>query len=122
MEYPYLAGDASQTPPALKQPFVGDLPIATDSGVVATAAVVQYQVVALMPDETLIPFVTGTHTVNQAVITAIAGGVGKRVPYYTAGHFNHAALTWPAGTALDTLVERKQFFNGGTIKVGHVNP
>jgi len=119
--YPQLAVGEVQTPPALKQPFVGDRPISNDSAVMATAACVQYQVLALLSDGTVVPFVNGTNTPSQAVISAIGGNVGARVPYYDAGHFNHEALVWPAGLAA-TLNARKAFFNGTPIKVGHVLP
>lgn len=120
MTYPILAGDAIQTPPSAIRLFTGDLDVNTGSAVCGATALAQYQVVALLADDTLVPFVVGTHVAAQAVITLIAGTAGKRVGYYDAGHFNHAVLTWPA--ALDTFIKRKQFFTGTNIAIGHLVP
>lgn len=120
MDYPVLAGDALQTAPATKRLFTGDLNVNTDSAICGATALAQYQVVALLPDDTLVPFDTDTHEAKQAVITLIAGVVGKRTGFYNAGHFNHALLVWPA--ALDTYAKRKQFFSGTNIAVGHLVP
>ena len=116
-----LAGDAlpaSYTPEHL---FAGDAPVVTDAAPSLVASIAKYQVVALTATG-VTTFIPGTHTAAQGVIAAQPiTAIGQQVPYYSAGFFNHAALVWPAGTALDTFVERKAFFNGTPIHIGHVN-
>ena len=103
-----------------EQIFVGDEAPKSDSAI-SLATFVKYEVAALTSTG-VAKFVAGTHTAAQMVITAQAvDTIGKACPYYNAGKFNHAALTWPSGTALDTYLER-QMFCTGTIKVGKVIP
>ena len=78
----------------------------------------KYEVAALTATG-LAKLVPGTHTADQAVIvlqpsTAIGQGLG----YAIDGIWNHEALVWPAGTALDTYAERKAFFGNRPLQVG----
>ncbi len=108
-------GDILVTDPS-HQLFVGEAPVWTDSAE-ASIVIVRYQVVGLEDDGTL---GAAPAEGQKAVIAAIAGGIGDRVPYYAAGRFNHAVLVWPAG--MDTLDERKAYFEGTPISVGHTLP
>lgn len=99
------------------QLFAGQAPIITDSAP-ALAAVLKYQLLALTATG-VTPYVEATHTHDQAVIAAQAAGIGKQVPYWNAGKFNHAAVIWPVG--LDTLAKRKAFLNGTMLHAGHLN-
>ena len=58
-----------------------------------------------------------TQGVN-CVIVAQSALIGNGTPYFSAGHFNHALLNWPA--ALDTLAKRKAFFAGTPIQIGEL--
>lgn len=105
-----------------QQLFAGDAPIVTDAALSLVASISKYQVVALT-DTGITTFVVGTHTAAQAVIAAQpVTAIGQQVPYFSAGFFNHAALVWPTGTALDTFEERKKFFQGTDIHIGHITP
>jgi hypothetical protein len=103
-----------------EQIFVGDEAPKSDAAV-ALATFAKYEVAALTSTG-VAKFVPGTHTAAQMVITAQpVDAIGKTCPYYNAGKFNHAALTWPAGATLDTYLKR-QMFCTGTVKVGKVVP
>jgi hypothetical protein len=106
--------------------WAGEAPIMSDSAP-GNALFAKYELAAL--DTTaasptfgkVVKFVPGTHNATQAVVVQQPiTAVGQQVPYWSAGYFNHAALVWPAGVTLDTYPERKAFFTGTQIRVGHV--
>lgn len=106
---------AGQTPFQL---WVGDIQIITDSAPALTA-IVKHQVVALTATG-VTTFIPGTHTGREAVVAAQSAEIGEQCPYWNEGYFNHEALLWPAGTALDTYAERKALLIGANIRVGHL--
>lgn len=115
--YPPLAGQDSQSASAPTQPFAGQAPVITDTAQ-SLAAITQYQCCALTPTG-ITPYVDATHTKDQLVVAAnAASGASKVVGYYTSGHFNHAALSWPA--EYDTEAKRKAFVVGTSIHIGHL--
>jgi hypothetical protein len=97
---------ASYTP---EQIFAGDYDVRTNSGV-AAAAIQKYQLIAVLADSTITPFVGGTHTVEQAAVAAQPIASGKSGPYFTSGCFNHAMIVWPAGATFDSFAKRKGAF------------
>lgn len=102
------------------QLWIGEAPIITDSAPSTIAALPMYALAALTATG-IVAFVPGTHTGKDAVITAVEiKAIGQAVPYYDAGKFNHEAIVWPAGAALDTLEERKVLLNGSMLRVGHL--
>lgn len=99
--------------------YAGDAPIHTDAGI-STTALVKYEV-AKRTLGTSIGRVAnvGADTGKDYVIVAQPiTGAGVETPYFDAGHFNHAVLTWPAD--LNTLAKRKAFFQGTPIFIGHI--
>lgn len=103
-----------------EQLYAGDAPVTTDSAV-STALFAKYEVAALLSTG-LAKFVPGTHTADQAVITAQPiTTIGQMTPYFKSGCFNHAILVWPVGTALDTYAERKAFFGNRALTVGKIS-
>jgi hypothetical protein len=115
--YPPLAGQDQQTSAAPTQPFAGQAPVITDTAT-SLAAIAQYEVCALTATG-ITPYVDATHTKDQMVVAAnAASAASKVVSYYKSGHFNHAALTWPA--EYDTEAKRKAFVNGTSIYIGHL--
>jgi len=103
-----------------EQLFAGDSPVVSDAAP-ALAAIAKYQVCALTATG-ITPFVVGTHTAAQGVIAAqAASGASVQTPFFKAGYFNHAVLGWPAGATLDTYAERKAFFIGTMIQIGHIS-
>lgn len=115
-----LAGSTVYGTRTVEQIYAGEGPIITDAAP-AAAAITKYQVCALLPAGTITPFVSGTHTAAQLVVAMQPAASGAQCPYAHTGVFNHAALTWPSGTALDTYEERRAFCTG-TLKVGHITP
>lgn len=102
------------------QLWIGEAQVINDSAA-SDAAIQKYQVCALVGGTTITPFVPGTHTGAQVVIASQpASGAGVQVPYWDAGKFNHEALIWPAGTALDTYAERKALLTGTQVRIGHL--
>jgi hypothetical protein len=100
--------------------FAGDEPPKTDAAPSLVASIAKYEVVALTATG-VTTFVVGTHTAAQAVIAAQpCTAIGRQVPYFNAGKFNHAALVWPNNVAVDTYAERRAFFAGTTIKIGRI--
>ena len=98
--------------------LAGDEPPKSDSAP-ALATFQKYEVAALTATG-VTTFVPGTHTAAQLVVVAQpVNAIGKMCPYFNAGKFNHAALIWPSGTALDTYAERLAFCTG-TVKVGKI--
>jgi hypothetical protein len=113
VQWPPVAGNDGQSRAAATQPFAGEAPIVTDSAP-ALAAVAYLQVCALTPTG-ITPYVDATHSRDQLVVAAVAAAIGEGCPFYAAGKFNHAALTWPA--EYDTLAKRKALCVGSMIHV-----
>lgn len=101
------------------QLWIGGAPVITDAAI-AAVDFQKYELAALMPNNTLARFVPGTHTAQQAVITAQPVVANQSTPYWNAGRFNHEAVVWPAGDAFDTYLERKAFLTGTMLLVGHL--
>lgn len=106
------------------QLWIGGAPVVTDAAI-ADVPFQKYELAALVTAAGanighLVRFVPGTHTAAQAVITAQPVIAGQSTPYWNAGKFNHEAVVWPAGTALDTYLERKAFLTGTMLMVGHL--
>lgn len=101
---------------APEQLLAGEFPLRTDAAP-ALANITKYQLIAIT-NTGVTPFVSGTHTADQAFIAAQAVSTGQQCPYFTSGCFNHEIVGWPAGTALDTYVERKAFFGNRPLSVG----
>jgi hypothetical protein len=102
------------------QLFIGGVDVATDSGL-ADAAIEKYALIAILATGHVTPFVPGTHTGVQAAVAAQPVAIGQECPYFLSGRFNHEAIVWPAGAALDTYVERKALLVGCKVQVGHLN-
>ena len=98
----------------VEQLFAGDAPIVTGESV-ALNTITKYQVVVLSATG-VSSDLTSVTIGDKCVIAAQAATVGKAVPYYSAGFFNHAVLGWPA--AQDSLAKRKLFFMGTPIAIG----
>ena len=99
--------------------FIGAAQVIADSAP-ALADFALYEIGHLKADGSGIEkFVVGTSEAARAVIVSVPVLTGQQCPYWNEGYFNHEALVWPAGTALDTYVERKSFFTGTPIRVGH---
>jgi len=112
------AGGVEHGPYTPQQLFAGEAPIVTGNAVAATA-IVKHSVCVLLPAGTISNATSALTTGDKCVIAAQDAESGQSVPYFAAGHFNHAQLTnWP--TAIDTLAERKQFFAGTSIKIGSI--
>jgi hypothetical protein len=105
------------------QLWIGGAPVITDAAV-ALVDFQKYELAALVTTGAdtgkLARFVPGTHTAQQAVLTAQPVVAGQSTPYWNAGKFNHEAVVWPAGVALDTYLERKAFLTGTMLQVGHL--
>lgn len=120
------AGGVEHGPYTPEQIFAGDAPIVTGNAV-AAADLDKYQVVKLTASGLSETFdftgdmdpalVLPTLGMN-CVITAQAASSGDNCPYFSAGFFNHAALSWPA--ELDTLAKRKAFFANTPIQIGEI--
>lgn len=109
------AGGVVHGPQTVEQLFAGEAPIVTGKSVAVAATIAKYQVCVLTATGLITDF-TGVTTGDKCVIAAQAATAGQAVPYYEAGYFNHAMLTWPV--AQDTLAKRKLFFTGTKISVG----
>lgn len=116
-----LAGYESWATGANFQLWIGGTPVVTDSAP-AAADIQKYQLCARLPDDTIVPFVPGTHTAAMAVLSAQPSLTGQACPYWNAGRFNHEAIIWPAGAAFDTYTERKALLSGPgcLLMVGHL--
>jgi hypothetical protein len=110
------AGGVEHGPYVPEQLFAGDSQIVTGNAPTLTA-VTKYQVVRLTATG-VTNDLASTTTGDKCVIAAQTAASGASVPFYSAGYFNHAVLTWPA--ALDTLAKRKEFFMGTNIQVGEI--
>lgn len=111
------AGGVEHGPYTPEQLFAGDSQILTGNATALTA-VTKYQVLKLT-NTGVTSDLTGVTTGDKCVIAAQAAASGASVPFYQAGSFNHAVLTWPA--ALDTLAKRKEFFMGTPIQIGAIS-
>lgn len=103
-----------------EQLFCGEIQIATNQGIVVTAAVTKYQLLAHLADDTVTAFIPGTHTIPQAVIAAQPAVVGAHCPFFHEGYFNVAMITVAAGDGtLNTPAKMKAAFNGqSNLKFG----
>lgn len=99
-----------------EQIFAGEAPKVSGNAVAITA-VDKYQVLVLTATGLSEDF-TGITTGDKCVIAAQSAAAGDNCPYFSAGHFNHAMLIWPA--AQDTFAKRRAFFAGTPIHVGQV--
>lgn len=103
---------------AAPQPFVGDAPIITDSGV-AGATFAKWTIIAIDNENgSLVPYDKDKHQPGQAVISAVGAEPGHRVPYYDSGKFNWEVVVKPTG--LDTLGALKLHFHGTMLHFGHL--
>lgn len=116
-----LAGYESWNSGAGFQLWIGGAPVVTDSGT-AGADIQKYQLCARLPDDTIVPFVPGTHTAAQSVLSAQPTLAGQPCPYWNAGRFNHEAVIWPEGAPFDTYTERKALLSGPgcMLMIGHL--
>lgn len=105
-----------------EQLFAGEGPILSNQAIVAVGAAVKYGLMAWLPtDGTVVPFVVGTHTAQEAVIAAQDAVVGANLPFFHGGYFNDAVIVWGAQTgAFSTLAKRKAFFAGTDIHIGAI--
>lgn len=102
------------------QLWIGGAPVVTDAAI-AAVDFQKYELAALdLTNGTLVRMVPGTHAASQCVITAQPVKAGQSTPYWNAGKFNHEAVIWPAGSALDSYNERKAFLTGTMLMVGHL--
>lgn len=117
-----LAGFESLGSRGSFQVWIGGTPVITDAGVAGTAAfpVAKYTLCALMPDNTVVPYVPATHKPEQAVINAQPiEKLGQAVPYWDSGKFNHECINFPA--AWNTYLLRKNGLVGSMgLRVGHL--
>lgn len=115
-----IAGAATYAGLTPQQLLAGDQPVKTDAAA-AAADITKYQLCALLTAGTVTPFVAGTHSAAQAVVAMQAALTGQQCVYAHTGIFNHEIISWPAGAALDTYIERRNFMTG-TLKVGRLYP
>lgn len=101
---------------APEQLFAGEMEVSSDSAP-ALAAITKYQLIAITATG-VTPFVSGTHTADQAVVAIQAVSSGQQCPYYKSGCFNHEIIGWPAGATLDSFAKRKAFFGNRPLTVG----
>lgn len=96
--------------------FAGEQDVITTSlPLAASTAVEKNMVLARNAAGNLIPLVASPAGGSEvegvpvaiAVEAAASEGSVRNIPVYIAGFFNHAALVWPSGTALDTFAERR---------------
>jgi hypothetical protein len=64
-------------------------------------------------------FVAGTSEASRAVIVSQPTLQGQQCVYWNEGYFNHEAIKFPAGVALDSYTKRKAMFTGTPIRFGH---
>lgn len=111
----FQVNDAQAAPFQL---WAGEVQQVTDAGV-STGVLPKYSLCALMPDNTVVLFVPGTHLPAQMVINAQpTTATGQAVPYWDQGKFNHKAINFPA--AWDQYNERKTGLLGSNLRVGHL--
>jgi len=118
--------EGTYTPPNL---FAGEQDIITTSlPLAASTAIVARQVLALNAAGNLVPLnpagtgETASETIAVAIAVEAAASAGsvRNVPVYVGGFFDHEALAWPAGTAYDTLAERRAAFLRTNITIGSI--
>jgi hypothetical protein len=103
----------------VKPLFIGAAQVVADSAP-ALATFVKYELAHLKADGTGVEkFVPGTSEARRAVIVSQPCVAGQAAVYWNEGYFNHEAITWPAGAALDSYVERKAMFTGTPLRFGH---
>jgi len=100
--------------------FIGAAQVVADSAP-AKALFAKYEIAHLAVDGSGVEkFVPGTHEASRCVVVSQpVTVVGQAAVYWNEGYFNHEALVWPVDPALDTYVERKSFFTGTPLRVGH---
>ena len=99
--------------------FIGAAQVIADSAP-AKADFVKYELAHLALDGSGVEkFVPGTSEASRAVIVSQPTLTGQQAVYWNEGYFNHEAIVWPAGLALDTYVERKAMFTGTQLRFGH---
>jgi hypothetical protein len=107
--------------------FAGEAPVITGAETVASGqgVLAQHRVVGRITASGLLAAHNpGADDGSQVAIGILTQGVdatsaNQNVAIYKGGYFNHAALVWHANT--DTLVERKQAFDGTPIFIGTVS-
>lgn len=107
------AGFTSEGTFSMPNLFAGEQDVITTSlPLAASTAVSKNQVLSLNTSGNLVPL-DPAQTDGREIMVAIAveaaasEGSVRNIPVYIAGFFNHAALVWPAGAALDTFAERR---------------
>lgn len=100
--------------------FIGAAQVVADSAP-AKALFAKYELAHLALDGSGVEkFVPGTSEASRAVIVSQpVTVVGQAAVYWNEGYFNHEAIVWPAGLALDSYVERKAMFTGTQLRFGH---
>jgi membrane-associated protease RseP (regulator of RpoE activity) len=125
-----LAGNGDHGTFTPTQLFAGDKDFVTEPATFKSGegAFVQYEVASLEVATNKIvkldaTVVDGTEVPGYVVMQPVdSTAADKQGPVAIEGFFNHAALVWPAGTALDTFAERhallaKSYANPG-VRVG----
>ena len=102
--------------------LAGEMPLITGQGEIGNAAVAARTVLMVGSSGNAGKLVAYDGTPGAAVAIAAADlKASARGPIYEGGYFNHEWLIWPAGSTMDTYLERKTAFaSGSTIKVGKV--
>lgn len=102
------------------QLMAGESDIVTGQGTAGAVALEQFRIIARAGDGTLIPWDGVTFSGQGRAIGAAAQPIPAQSqgPYYMGGVFNHLILIWPV--TCDTLVKRKQAFDGTDMFVGAV--
>jgi len=118
--------------PAQIQLLAGDAPTVTShfplSTALKTAGAALYTVVALNAAGELVALAPAATDGTQRAIGFLSQPVPANYtgtmefPAHVGGFFNHLALVWPAGTAVDNLAERRAAFAGSNIFIGEVKP
>lgn len=101
--------------------FAGDTPKPVTGHAIAATDLTKYQVAVMLANGQISSDFTGVTDGAKCVIVAQPALSGQNVPFFEGGCFNDAALTWPAGTAFDTLAERVRFFKGTGIKIDTIH-
>lgn len=106
--------------------FAGDADVVTDFAPITTdgsTSFAKFEVIALDSSGNIAKYnPAGSAPVNVPrgiLAQPIAISQTTKAPYFSAGYFNHAALTWP-GT-LTTLAARKAVFLGTPVFIGELS-
>lgn len=109
-----------------EQLFAGEAPIVTDWANVTTdgsTSFAKFEVIALDASGNIIkhnPAGAAPATVAAGVLAQpIAVSQTTKVPYFSSGFFNHAALVWHA--SLTTLAARKLAFKLTPVQIGELS-